>query len=402
MSRARARPWPSRRSRCASGAGGCTRSGEVLRPERRRRAGRPAADGRPPGRRLRARLRGRGRRAALLGRRRRRAARRGDRGCRHRAGAGDRRGRSVDRAGGGQPPHLRAGQPTAASGAGAATPTASSAPAIARRAPIRARSRCPRRRSTCARRSSSRARVLADASVWCWGYNSEGQLGLGDTYPGDDHLEPIQLGTDARLDVHRDRPGARLRHPRARAPLSAGGGTRTRSSVRASPTRSRSARPCRSAATPTGWRSAARSRRPARASATAACGAGASSRAARWPPATPTRARRPAQVPTYSDWSAATVGTFHTCGLRPGGEIWCAGRNTEGQIGAARSRRLRAEHAARRPDQRLGGSARRPLLHLRAQGRRIRLVHGEQHAPASWAPIRRRWIAARRWSASRA
>jgi alpha-tubulin suppressor-like RCC1 family protein len=41
----------------------------------------------------------------------------------------------------------------------------------------------------------------------------------------------------------------------------------------------------------------------------------------------------PAQVPTYSDWSAATVGTFHTCGLRPGGEIWCAGRNTEGQIG---------------------------------------------------------------------
>ena len=36
----------------------------------------------------------------------------------------------------------------------------------------------------------------------------------------------------------------------------------------------------------------------------------------------------------YSDWSASTVGTFHTCGLRPGGEIWCAGRNTEGQIGA--------------------------------------------------------------------
>jgi alpha-tubulin suppressor-like RCC1 family protein len=42
----------------------------------------------------------------------------------------------------------------------------------------------------------------------------------------------------------------------------------------------------------------------------------------------------PARVPTFSDWSAMTVNTFHTCGLRPGGEIWCAGRNTEGQIGA--------------------------------------------------------------------
>ena len=36
--------------------------------------------------------------------------------------------------------------------------------------------------------------VLADASAWCWGYNWEGQLGLGDVHPGDDHLEPIQLG----------------------------------------------------------------------------------------------------------------------------------------------------------------------------------------------------------------
>jgi len=42
----------------------------------------------------------------------------------------------------------------------------------------------------------------------------------------------------------------------------------------------------------------------------------------------------PAQVPSFADWSASTVGTFHTCGLRPGGEIWCAGRNTEGEIGA--------------------------------------------------------------------
>jgi alpha-tubulin suppressor-like RCC1 family protein len=42
----------------------------------------------------------------------------------------------------------------------------------------------------------------------------------------------------------------------------------------------------------------------------------------------------PARVPVYSDWLSVSSNTFHTCGLRPGGEIWCAGRNTEGQIGS--------------------------------------------------------------------
>jgi len=42
----------------------------------------------------------------------------------------------------------------------------------------------------------------------------------------------------------------------------------------------------------------------------------------------------PARVPVYSDWLSVTTNTFHTCGLRPGGEIWCAGRNSEGQLGS--------------------------------------------------------------------
>ena len=69
----------------------------------------------------------------------------------------------------------------------------------------------------------------------------------------------------------------------------------------------------------------------------------------------------PAQVPTYSDWSAATVGTFQTCGLRPGGEIGARAATRKGRSAAPISSTL-PEHAARRPDQRLGGSARRPFF----------------------------------------
>lgn len=38
--------------------------------------------------------------------------------------------------------------------------------------------------------------LLNDASLWCWGYNWEGQLGLGDTHPGNDFPEPVQVGRE--------------------------------------------------------------------------------------------------------------------------------------------------------------------------------------------------------------
>ncbi len=38
-------------------------------------------------------------------------------------------------------------------------------------------------------------------------------------------------------------------------------------------------------------------------------------------------------VPATADWTAATRGPSHVCGLRPGGEVWCAGYNPWGQLG---------------------------------------------------------------------
>ncbi|MFZ5892044.1 MAG: RCC1 domain-containing protein [Myxococcota bacterium] len=40
----------------------------------------------------------------------------------------------------------------------------------------------------------------------------------------------------------------------------------------------------------------------------------------------------PSRVPSFEDWLQVSTETFHTCGLRQNGEIWCAGRNTEGQL----------------------------------------------------------------------
>ena len=175
--------------------------------------------------------------------------------------------------------------------------------------------------------------VLADASAWCWGYNWEGQLGLGDTHPGEDHLEPIQLGSerDWTFVATGQGHGCGIRSPGRLYCW----GRNTESQLGQGVTQPQQMRAPVQVGTDADWiavgcgqsTTCARKR-----DGTLWCWGAQSSGALAvgdvMPRLTPTR------VPTYSDWSDATVGTFQTCGLRPGGEIWCAGRNTEGQIGA--------------------------------------------------------------------
>jgi alpha-tubulin suppressor-like RCC1 family protein len=46
-------------------------------------------------------------------------------------------------------------------------------------------------------RSSFSCALLDDASLWCWGANYEGQLGLGDDFPGVDQVSARQVVSDA-------------------------------------------------------------------------------------------------------------------------------------------------------------------------------------------------------------
>lgn len=46
-----------------------------------------------------------------------------------------------------------------------------------------------------------------------------------------------------------------------------------------------------------------------------------------------TQRNTPIQVGTATDWNALAVGAFHECGIRAGGQLWCVGSDYGGQLG---------------------------------------------------------------------
>jgi alpha-tubulin suppressor-like RCC1 family protein len=125
--------------------------------------------------------------------------------------------------------------------------------------------------------------IAIDGELWCWGRNSEGELGLGEG-------TPVQL----------------------RAPTSLGGSR---------------------------WRSVV-------AGQSHTCGIDTSGDVYCWGSdgdadghAGPLglvgnqTQHTPALVDDSGDWSRISTDTFHTCGVRTDGSLWCWGRNAEGQIG---------------------------------------------------------------------
>jgi len=116
-----------------------------------------------------------------------------------------------------------------------------------------------------------------DHTLWCWGFNSSGQLGLGDTAT---RTAPTQVGTGADWDQlgagHRQTCGTRTDHTLWCW------GDNTYGQLGLGDTTSRTA---------------------------------------------------PTQVGTGTDWADVSSGARHTCATRTDHTLWCWGDNTYGQLG---------------------------------------------------------------------
>lgn len=121
--------------------------------------------------------------------------------------------------------------------------------------------------------------IRAPGSLWCWGRNSEGELGLGAGAAG-------QLRTPQRVGDGEDWAEARAGQNHTCARKTDGSlwcwGANDESQLGLGDHQTRS---------------------------------------------------EPTRVGDASDWTAVTVDTFHGCGLRAPGSLWCWGRNVEGQLG---------------------------------------------------------------------
>ena len=174
--------------------------------------------------------------------------------------------------------------------------------------------------STCARRS--------DATVWCWGLNSNGRLGRrarGPTVPSRFRSAPRLIG---RASAHWASMGAEL-------VLTAvpGAGDRTRTTNWETARRPTGSCPSGWAWIPTGlpWQQAGLHTCGTRLDGTLWCWGRNSD--GQLGDGTNLNRSSPVRVGTASDWQSVSPGSTHTCGTRVDGSAWCWGYNGQGQIG---------------------------------------------------------------------
>jgi alpha-tubulin suppressor-like RCC1 family protein len=174
--------------------------------------------------------------------------------------------------------------------------------------------------------------LLADASLWCWGDNLEGALGLGDQYPGAAEPSPVEVGDGHDWTFVSTGQGHTC-GIRAPGTLYCWG-RNTDGELGQGGTQPAEIRTPTEVGTDADWvevscGQATTCGRKRDGSlycfGTMASGALAVGDVDPHP--------LPARVPSFADWTSVSTSAFHTCGLRAGGLIFCAGRNTEGQLG---------------------------------------------------------------------
>ena len=271
--------------------------------------------------------------------------------------------------------------------------------------------------------SGNTCAIRTGGTLWCWGYNINGQLGTGNHTDQD---RPQQITTPAvgRMGQHHRRRQLHLRHPGQRHPVVLGPQRQRRARHRQphqpGPCPSRSPTPAPGdgpASTPAatqlrhpdrehpvvlgrqrprparhrqphppepaaaGHHPGSRQGGPASPPGDHTCATRTDGTRGAGAPTTrrPARRRhdsdqyRPRQVstPAPGGWASVSAGDDHTCATRTDGTLWCWGDNGYGQLGIGNHDRARTCPGRSPPRRRRGWPAsprRRPHLRLRTDG----------------------------------
>ncbi len=185
--------------------------------------------------------------------------------------------------------------------------------------------------------------ILTDGSLWCWGLNSEGQLGQDDPFTGPNFTSPQRVGTASDW---RDVSGGQgsTCGIRGNGDAGAAGGTlwcwgRNRNSeLGLGSGAAMQIRTPTQVGTSASWVQVEVGQDDGcaiRTDGTLWCWG--SNGSGQLTPAVGTTVEVPTQIGTDTDWAYVNTDTFVTCGLKTGGDaggaLLCWGRNAEGQLG---------------------------------------------------------------------
>ncbi len=175
--------------------------------------------------------------------------------------------------------------------------------------------------------------IAEDSSLWCWGENDEGQLGQGDR--NNNYLSPTQVetATDWLIIATGQGHTCGIRQPGTlwcwgrNTDGELGMGTGAPAQLRV-PTQT---------GVDNDWVHIAAGQQHTcgiRKPGTLWCwGRGSSSQLGI--AGKPSPVRTPTKIGNANNWADVAVNTLHTCGVQTDGTLWCWGRGVEGQLGLA-------------------------------------------------------------------
>lgn len=175
--------------------------------------------------------------------------------------------------------------------------------------------------------------VLDSGELWCWGRNWEGNIGLNDTHPGVDQLSPIRSGTDSdwKLTGTGDGHTCGVRGPG----LLFGWGRNTAANLGLGQTNDQQRRVATQIGTDQDWQSVVSGQ-------DSSCGIRGGGNLFCWGGNSfgnlglGDTAQRllPTAVGVGPVWSELSIDTFHGCGIDADKNLFCWGRGIEGQLGS--------------------------------------------------------------------